>query len=66
MDVLNMLVGHLHQIVTVPHQGPHRAYIAVRPKCRAQQSYRMQKLYPLAFVPVRAPPRYVFHPMGIH
>src|SRR5260370_11542594 len=26
----------------------------------------MQKLYPLAFVPVGAPPRYVFHATGLH
>src|ERR1035437_4978315 len=26
----------------------------------------MQKLDPLAFVPVRAPPRYVFHATGVH
>jgi hypothetical protein len=53
MDVLDMLVGHLHQIVAVPHQRPHRAYLAVRPECRPQQSHRMQKLQPLAFVPAR-------------
>ena len=66
VHVLDVLAGHLHQIPAVPHQRPHRAYISVRSKCGAQQSYRMQKLYPLAFVPVRAPPWHVFHATGIH
>ena len=66
LHVLDMLAGHLHQIAVVPHQRPHRAYLSVRSKCRAQQPYRMEKLYPLAFVPVRAPPQHVFHVTGIH
>src|SRR6266496_4475612 len=64
--VLNMLAGHLHQIAAVPHQRPYRAYLTVRSKCRAPQSHRMQTLQPLAFVPIGAPPRYVFHATSVH
>src|SRR5215469_16964059 len=63
--MLDMLAGHFHQFGAVPQQAPHGAYIALRPKCRAQQSYRMEKLQPLAFVPVGAPPRHVFHAASV-
>ena len=66
VHMLDMLAGHLHQIVAVPHQRPHCAYLAFRPECRSQQSHRMQKLQPLAFVPVGAPPRHIFHAPGVH
>jgi len=63
---LDMLAGHFHQVATVPHQRPHRAYVPVRSKGRPQQSHRMQELQPLAFVPAGAPPRHVFHAAGVH
>ena len=66
VHVLDMLARHLYQFGAVPHHRPYRAHIALRPKCRAQQPHRMQKLQPLAFVPVRAPPRHVFHAAGVH
>jgi hypothetical protein len=44
LHMLDMLVGHLHQIVAVPRQRPHCADIAVGSKGRSQQSHRMQKL----------------------
>jgi hypothetical protein len=44
VHMLDMLAGHFDQFGAVPHQAPHGAYIALRPKCRAQQSYRIQKL----------------------
>jgi hypothetical protein len=37
LHMLNMLGSHLHQIGAVPHQGPYRNHIALRPECRSQQ-----------------------------
>ena len=66
LHVLNVLRGSLHQVAAVTHQRAHGAYFAVWPECRPQQSDRMQKLQPLALMPLRPPARYVLHVSGVY
>jgi hypothetical protein len=66
LHVLDMLAGHLHQIVAVPHQRTHRAHIPIRAERGMQQSHRMQILDPLALMKIRALTRHVLHIPRIH
>jgi hypothetical protein len=42
LHVLDMLAGQLPLITAMPHQRPHRAYLAVQSKCRSKQPDRIQ------------------------
>jgi hypothetical protein len=63
LESIGWIVAHRFLFAELrAHPRPHRAYLALRSKCRSQQSHRMQKLQPLAFVPVSAPPGTFFMP----
>src|SRR5450759_2810431 len=61
-----MLGGDLYQIGAVTHQGPYCAHIGIRPEGSSQQTYRMQKLQPLTFMPIRPAPGHVLHIPGVY
>src|SRR6202050_4000077 len=60
-----MLGGDLHQIGAVTHPAPYCAHIALRPEGSSQQTYRMQKLQPLTFLPIRPPSRHILPIPGV-
>jgi hypothetical protein len=61
VHVLDVLGRHLHQLLSMAHNGAHGAHWVLRPESGAQQAHRMQKLNPLALMPVGAASRYVLH-----
>ena len=61
VHVLDMLRGHLHQLLAMAHDGTHRTDLIFGPEGGAQQSHRMKELNPLTLVPVGAAARHVFH-----
>jgi hypothetical protein len=66
VHVLHMFAGHLHQFSSVADDRPQCAYLCFRSKGGAQQTDRVQKLDPLAFMPVHASARHDLHMPRIH
>jgi hypothetical protein len=64
--VLHVLAGGLDQFTPVAHQNTHRTNVRFRPESPTQQTYGMQILKPLTFVPIRTPSRHVLHVPRIH
>jgi len=65
MNMLDMLCGHLHQLLTMAQDGAQCTHLILRPERRAQQSDRVQELDPLTLVPVGSASRNIFHMSGI-
>ena len=65
MDVLHVLGCHPYPFLALAQNGPYGTYLIFGPKGGAEQSHRVQKLNPLALVPVGAAPGNIFHLPGV-